>query len=129
MQMGLIGLGKMGGNMAERLRKAGHTIVGYDRNPEISDVASLAEMVEKLDKEPQVVWVMVPDKAVDAVVDAIGKALKQGDSVVLTGFGTFSVRERPARAGHNPKTGEPMEIKASKTPVFKARKTLRDAIK
>lgn len=68
-------------------------------------------------------------KAVDAVVDAIGKALKQGDSVVLTGFGTFSVRERPTRAGHNPKTGEPMEIKASKTPVFKAGKTLRDAIK
>ena len=68
-------------------------------------------------------------KAVDAMVAAIGNALKAGDSVVLTGFGTFSVRERPARAGHNPKTGQPMELKASKTPVFKAGKTLRDAIK
>lgn len=68
-------------------------------------------------------------KALDALLAAIGKALKEGDSVVLTGFGTFSVRERPARAGHNPKTGQPMELKASKTPVFKAGKTLRDAIK
>jgi DNA-binding protein HU-beta len=68
-------------------------------------------------------------KALDALLAAIGKALKEGDSVVLTGFGTFSMRERPARAGHNPKTGQPMELKASKTPVFKAGKTLRDAIK
>lgn len=72
---------------------------------------------------------VVAGKAVDAVVDAIGKALKEGDSVVLTGFGTFSVRERPARAGRNPKTGEPMDIKASKTPIFKAGKKLKDAIK
>jgi DNA-binding protein HU-beta len=68
-------------------------------------------------------------KAVDAMTTAIGKALKEGDSVVITGFGTFSVRERPARTGHNPKTGEPMEINASKAPVFKAGKTLKDAIK
>jgi len=62
-------------------------------------------------------------------LDAIGEALKEGDPVVLTGFGTFSVRERPARPGHNPKTGEAMEIKASKAPVFKAGKTLKDMIK
>jgi DNA-binding protein HU-beta len=68
-------------------------------------------------------------KAVDALQAVIGKALKEGDSVVLTGFGTFSVRERPARTGHNPKTGKPMELKESKTPVFKAGKTLRSAIK
>ena len=68
-------------------------------------------------------------KAVDAMTTAIGKALKEGDSVVITGFGTFSVRERPARTGHNPKTGEPMEINASKVPAFKAGKTLKDAIK
>ncbi|MCB1920970.1 MAG: HU family DNA-binding protein [Candidatus Competibacteraceae bacterium] len=68
-------------------------------------------------------------KAVDAVLDAVSKALKGGETVVLTGFGTFSVRERPARTGHNPKTGEPMEIKASKAPVFKAGKTLKDAVK
>ncbi len=68
-------------------------------------------------------------KAVDAMTAAIGKALNEGDSVVITGFGTFSVRERPARTGHNPKTGSPMEISASKTPAFKAGKTLKDAIK
>lgn len=68
-------------------------------------------------------------KALDAVTAAIGHALKNGDSVVITGFGTFSVRERPARTGHNPKTGAPMEIGASKAPVFKAGKTLKDAIK
>lgn len=68
-------------------------------------------------------------KALDAVLDAISKALQKGDDVVLTGFGTFSVRERPARTGRNPKTREAMEIKASKTPVFKAGKTLRDGIK
>ncbi len=68
-------------------------------------------------------------KAVTAVLDAIQGALEKGDSVVLTGFGTFSMRERPARTGHNPKTGQPMELKASKTPVFKAGKTLRDAVR
>lgn len=68
-------------------------------------------------------------KAVDAVLDAVSQALKGGETVVLTGFGTFSVRERPARTGHNPKTGEAMQIKASKAPVFKAGKTLKDAIK
>jgi DNA-binding protein HU-beta len=68
-------------------------------------------------------------KAVTAVLDAIQVALNKGDAVVLTGFGTFSIRERPARTGHNPKTGQPMELKASKTPVFKAGKTFRDTIK
>ncbi len=68
-------------------------------------------------------------KAVTATLDAIQGALAKDDSVVLTGFGTFSMRERPARTGHNPKTGQPMELKASKTPVFKAGKTLRDAVK
>ncbi|HRD68361.1 MAG TPA: HU family DNA-binding protein [Candidatus Competibacter sp.] len=68
-------------------------------------------------------------KAVDAVLATVSKSLQSGETVVLTGFGTFSVRERPARTGHNPKTGQPMEIKASKTPVFKAGKTLRDGIK
>jgi len=59
MDLGLIGLGKMGGNMRERLRRAGHTVVGYDRNPDVSDVDSLEAMVEAL-PSPKVVWVMVP---------------------------------------------------------------------
>ena len=68
-------------------------------------------------------------KAVSAVLDTIQSALEKGETVVLTGFGTFAIRERPARTGHNPKTGESMEIKASKSPVFKAGKTLKDAVK
>ena len=59
MDLGLIGLGKMGGNMRERLRRAGHTVIGYDRNPDLSDVDSLEAMVAKL-PSPKVVWVMVP---------------------------------------------------------------------
>ncbi|WP_114423605.1 phosphogluconate dehydrogenase (NAD(+)-dependent, decarboxylating) [Nocardioides houyundeii] len=59
MEIGLVGLGKMGGNMRERLRRGGHTVIGYDRDPGVSDVASLAELVEKL-PSPKVVWVMVP---------------------------------------------------------------------
>lgn len=68
-------------------------------------------------------------KALDAILATISKSLQNGDSVVLTGFGTFAIKERPARTGRNPKTREPMEIKASKAPVFKAGKTLRDGIK
>src|SRR5512144_626632 len=59
MELGLVGLGRMGGNMRERLRRAGHTVIGFDRNPEVSDVSSVEEMVEKL-PSPKVVWVMVP---------------------------------------------------------------------
>lgn len=49
MQLGLVGLGKMGGNMRERIRRAGHTVIGYDRNPDLVDVSSLAELVEKVE--------------------------------------------------------------------------------
>ncbi len=82
MELGLIGLGKMGGNMRTRLRNAGHTVVGYDRNPDVSDVASLAEMVEQL-PSPKVVWVMVPagDPTRDTVKE-LGELLGEGDLVV-----------------------------------------------
>ncbi|MEJ7628317.1 MAG: phosphogluconate dehydrogenase (NAD(+)-dependent, decarboxylating) [Nocardioidaceae bacterium] len=59
MHLGLVGLGKMGGNMCSRLRKAGHTVIGYDHNGDISDSESLQDMVGRL-PEPKVVWVMVP---------------------------------------------------------------------
>ena len=59
MHLGLVGLGKMGGNMRTRLRNAGHTVVGYDRDPELSDVESLEALVDAL-PSPKVVWVMVP---------------------------------------------------------------------
>jgi DNA-binding protein HU-beta len=67
-------------------------------------------------------------RAVDAVVSAVTKALKAGDAVTLVGFGTFSVRERPARSGRNPRTGETIKIGASSMPVFKPGKALKDAV-
>ena len=68
-------------------------------------------------------------RALDAMTDSITKALKKGDTVSLIGFGTFSVKERAARTGRNPATGETIKIKASKTPSFKAGKGFKDAIK
>jgi DNA-binding protein HU-beta len=67
-------------------------------------------------------------KAVEAVFDTIGGALKKGDEVRLVGFGTFSVSKRKASTGRNPRTGEPMTIKASTQPKFKAGKGLKDAV-
>lgn len=67
-------------------------------------------------------------RAVDAVVDRITNALKSGDQVTLIGFGTFAVKDRAARVGRNPRTGEPLQIKASKVPGFKAGKALKDAV-
>lgn len=69
------------------------------------------------------------EKAVAAVFDALTDALKAGDKVQLVGFGTFEVKERAAKTGRNPRTGEPMEIAAAKVPSFKAGKGLKDAIK
>lgn len=66
--------------------------------------------------------------AVDAIIGVITKALKKGDDVTLVGFGTFQVRERAARQGRNPKTGETIKINASKNPAFKAGKALKDAV-
>ena len=68
------------------------------------------------------------EKAVDAIVTSITKDLADGGKVQLVGFGTFEVKERAARTGRNPKTKEAIQIAASKTPVFKAGKALKDAI-
>jgi DNA-binding protein HU-beta len=67
-------------------------------------------------------------KALDGMISAVTNALKSGDTVTLVGFGTFYVGERAARAGRNPKTGEPLQIKAAKTPKFRAGKALKDAL-
>jgi DNA-binding protein HU-beta len=67
-------------------------------------------------------------EVVDAMVEVLKKALKKGESVTLIGFGTFSVRKRAAREGRNPRTGQTIKIKASKTPVFKAGKAFKDAV-
>ena len=66
-------------------------------------------------------------RALDALTDAITSALKDGDQVALVGFGTFAVRERAARSGRNPQTGETIQISAAKVPSFKAGKALKDA--
>lgn len=66
--------------------------------------------------------------AVDAVFNAIGDALAKGDAVQLIGFGTFSVKERAAREGRNPRTGETVKIAAAKVPTFKAGKGLKDKV-
>ena len=83
MQLGLIGLGKMGGNMRERLRRGGHTVIGYDTNPEISDAKDQADLVAQLTDSPRVVWVMVPaGKVTDAVIGELGDRLSEGDIII-----------------------------------------------
>jgi 6-phosphogluconate dehydrogenase len=90
MQLGLIGLGKMGGNMRERIRRAGHEVVGFDRNPAVSDAKTLAAMVKALDA-PRTVWVMVPAGAPtrDTVVQ-MSKLLDKGDMVIDGGNSRFT---------------------------------------
>ena len=68
------------------------------------------------------------EKALSATLNAITDALKAGDKVQLVGFGVFDVKERAARMGRNPKTKEAIEIPASKAPLFKAGKALKDAV-
>jgi 6-phosphogluconate dehydrogenase len=82
MEIGLIGLGKMGGNMRTRLRNAGHTVVGYDRDPDLADVGSLADLVDAL-PTPKVVWVMVPaGDPTRATIRELAGLLSEGDVVV-----------------------------------------------
>ena len=69
------------------------------------------------------------EKALNAMTGAIGDALAKGETVQLMGFGTFSVKERAAREGRNPRTGETVKIAASKVPAFKAGKALKDKVK
>jgi 6-phosphogluconate dehydrogenase len=89
MQLGLVGLGRMGGNMRERLRAAGHEVVGFDHHPERSDVSSLAELVEKL-AAPRAVWVMVPAGVTEQTIFEIADLLSEGDIVVDGGNSRFS---------------------------------------
>ena len=83
-------------------------------------VAYVAEKAELTKKEAS--------KAVDAVFEAIERSLKRGEKVQLIGFGNFEVRERAARKGRNPQTGEEIEIAASKLPAFSAGKALKESV-
>jgi 6-phosphogluconate dehydrogenase len=89
-QLGLVGLGKMGGNMAERVRRAGHEVIGYDRSPGARDVDSLQGLVDALEA-PRVVWVMVPaGDPTRSTVRALGELLSPGDVVVDGGNSKFT---------------------------------------
>ncbi|MDF9805074.1 6-phosphogluconate dehydrogenase (decarboxylating) [Streptomyces sp. HB372] len=96
MELGLVGLGKMGGNMRERIRRAGHTVIGYDRNPDVADVHSLEELVGKL-KGPRVIWVMVPaGAATQSTIDELAELLSPGDIVVDGGNSRWTDDEKHA---------------------------------
>lgn len=82
MHIGLVGLGKMGDNMRSRLREKGVEVTGYDRNPDVTDSASLDEMIAVL-PAPRIVWVMVPaGEITDAVVKDLSEKLSEGDLVI-----------------------------------------------
>ena len=83
-------------------------------------IAAAAEQAGMTKKDTEMV--------LNAALDAIAAALAKNDKVQVSGFGIFEVKEREARTGRNPQTGEAMEIAASRTPSFKASKTLKDAI-
>ncbi|MCI9468699.1 MAG: HU family DNA-binding protein [Oscillospiraceae bacterium] len=83
-------------------------------------VASVAEKAELSKKDAE--------KAVAAMLESVEEALKAGDKVALVGFGTFEVKERAARTGKNPRTGEAVKIPAARVPVFKAGKGLKDVV-
>lgn len=90
MQLGLVGLGKMGFNMRQRMRDAGHEVIGYDPRPEVSDVADLAALADALDA-PRVVWVMVPSGPIthDTIV-SLAEVLSPGDIVVDGGNSRYT---------------------------------------
>jgi 6-phosphogluconate dehydrogenase len=95
-EIGMIGLGRMGGNMAERLRRAGHTVIGFDSHSDKRDVASLEELVSRL-PAPRVVWVMVPaGPATYETIDALGELLSPGDIVVDGGNSRYTDDQRHA---------------------------------
>ncbi|MGI8875195.1 MAG: phosphogluconate dehydrogenase (NAD(+)-dependent, decarboxylating) [Egibacteraceae bacterium] len=104
MRIAMIGLGKMGANMTERLRRAGHDVVGYDRDPQHADVGSLAEAVAALDGEPRrVVWVMLPAGGpTNSTVDELADLLSEGGLVVDGGNSNYhdSIRHGQVLAEH-----------------------------
>jgi len=97
------------------------------RNNKEETPVNKAELIEAV-AEGADISKAAASRAVDAALDAMTGALKKGDQVNLVGFGTFSVRERSARTGRNPRTGETINISAAKVPGFKAGKALKDAV-
>jgi 6-phosphogluconate dehydrogenase len=97
MHIGLIGLGRMGGNMRDRIRNAGHEVTGYDQNQEISDVATVEELVAALPQAQRIVWVMVPaGEITDSVVTQVAAQMHSGDIIIDGGNSKFSDDTRRA---------------------------------
>ena len=97
MQVGMVGLGRMGANMAERLRRGDHEVIGYDRDPEVSEVGSLSELVDRL-TVPRVAWVMVPaGDPTEQTIQELAGLLQKGDLIVDGGNSNF--RDSMRRAG------------------------------
>ena len=86
------------------------------------------ELVEMVSRQAEMTKAAA-GRVVDSVYGAIGDCLSRGDKCTVTGFGTFEVRQRAARMGRNPQTGEAMHIPATKTPAFRAGKALKDAVR
>ncbi|WP_166184559.1 phosphogluconate dehydrogenase (NAD(+)-dependent, decarboxylating) [Paenarthrobacter ureafaciens] len=98
MHIGLIGLGKMGFNMRERMRNGGIEVTGFDRNPDVTDVASVDELIAAL-PTPRLVWVMVPSGEItDAVVNELRGKLSEGDLVIDGGNSRFTEDQKHAAA-------------------------------
>ena len=105
MHIGLVGLGKMGGNMRTRMRNGGVTVVGYDRNPDVTDVSSLADLVAEL-PSPKVVWVMVPAGDITrATVEELIDLLDEGDVIVDGGNSRWTDDEKHAALAAEKKIG------------------------
>jgi len=95
MRLGMVGLGRMGGNMMERLRQHGHEVIGYDRNPAVSEVSDLADLAVKLGDTPRVAWVMVPSgKPTDATIAELRGLLGEGDIVIDGGNSNWRDSQR-----------------------------------
>ena len=92
-------------------------VSGTNKNELVAKVADKAGLSKK-----------AAESAVNAVIEAVGDSLRSGEKVSVVGFGTFEVRERAARKGRNPQTGKEISIPASRTPAFKAGKSLKDLV-
>ena len=86
-----------------------------------------SELVEHMAKSAEITKAKA-SQALNGFIEAITQSLQEGNSVALTGFGVFNTSDRKAREGRNPQTGEPMQIKASRVPRFKAGKGLKEAL-
>lgn len=91
------------------------------------DTVNKSQLIDKIAEDAELSKAAA-GRALDSFINTVTGALKEGEQVALVGFGTFSVRDRKARTGRNPQTGETIEIAAAKVPAFKAGKALKDAV-